>query len=173
MLQIKKRRVRSKSSKIKSKARRSLQNKKITRQSNKYVIDTSVAVNKSLGKLIAGGLKGTILVPNAVMAELENLANKGIEAGFIGLEQIAKIHKFSGVKLRFTGLRPTGHQIRYAKSGEIDAIVRETAFKNKAILITSDLVQAKSAQAYGAEVHFIKVPKVVKPKKRFSFFGRK
>jgi ATPase len=57
-------------------------------------------------------------------------------------------------------------QIKYAKSGEIDALIRETAIKNQAILITADLVQAKSSQAYGLRVLYIK-PKRKKRKKRF------
>ena len=73
-------------------------------------------------------------------------------------------------------------------SGKITAIVRfdddidknfhvyysEIARRNKAILITSDLVQAKTAQAYGLEVVFLK-PKIKEEKKKFwkRFWKRK
>jgi ATPase len=60
-------------------------------------------------------------------------------------------------------------QIKYAKSGEIDALIRDTARKNRAILITADLVQAKSSQAYGLQVIFLR-PKIIKKKKRFLFW---
>jgi len=117
------------------------------------------------------GLKGKLIVPNAVMAELENQANRGREEGFIGLEEITKLHKIPQIKLCFLGPRPNEHQIRFAKSGEIDSLIRETAMENKAVLITSDLVQAKTSQAYGLEVVFLRPP-IIKQKRRFFFWKR-
>jgi len=124
--------------------------------------------------LIKKGLRGRILIPNAVMAELESQANKGFETGFIGLEEIVKLHRLKKehkIEVFFEGLRPGEHQIKYAKHGEIDALIRESALKNKAILITSDLVQAKTAQAYGLEVIFLR-PKVKREKKGFFWFKK-
>lgn len=155
---------------IKQKARRNL-NSKFSVSYKNYVADTSSVISKFLTFLIRKGLKGKIIIPNAVMAELENLANKGQESGFQGLEEVAKLHKIKQIKLFFSGLRPNEHQIRFAKSGEIDALIRETARINKAVLITADLVQAKTAQAYGLEVLFLK-PKLNKKKKGFWFFKR-
>jgi len=111
------------------------------------------------------------------MAELENLANKGKEEGFVGLEEVAKLHSYKeqGIKVHFQGTRPNEMQIRYAKSGEIDALVRNIAKNNKAILITADLVQAKSAQAYGLQVIFLRPkykPQKVKKKGFLSFLKR-
>ena len=65
-----------------------------------------------------------------MMAELENLANKGREEGFIGLEEITDLHKQKGINLYFQGIRPKEMHIKYAKSGEIDALIREVAKKN-------------------------------------------
>lgn len=159
---------------IKQRARRSL-NKKFDKKQKNYVVDTSVIIQKFLPKLIEKGLSGKIIIPDAVIAELENLANKGSEVGFIGLEEIADLHhlkrryKFSII---FIGPRPDLKQIKFAKSGEIDALIRGIAFRNKATLITADLVQAKSAQAYGLSVIFLK-PRIIKKKKSlFSFFRR-
>ncbi|MCX6742175.1 MAG: PIN domain-containing protein [Candidatus Pacearchaeota archaeon] len=151
------------------------QKEKAIQQNKKYVVDTSVIAQKKLFRLFKDKLKGNLLIPNAVIAELENLANKGQEVGFFGLEEIAKLHKIKNrVKITFIGDRPTGHQIKYAKSGEIDALIRDLAFKEKATLITADKVQWKSAEAYGIPVFFIKT-KVIeeKKKKRFIFFKRK
>lgn len=152
---------------IKRKARRGLNNK-FGQNYRNYVVDTSSIINKFLPKLIRKGLKGKILIPNAVMAELENQANRGREEGFIGLEEITKLHKMKQIKIIFSGLRPNEHQIRFAKSGEIDALIRETARKNQAILITSDLVQAKTSQAYGLEVLYLKP--FFKKEKKFRFW---
>ena len=163
---------RTRSQKIKSKARKSLKGK-ITKTRKSYVVDTSAIINKFLPRLIRKGLKGRLIIPNAVMAELENLANKGREEGFIGLEEVSKLHKQKNLKIYFQGLRPNDMQIRYAKSGEIDALIRAVARKNRATLITADLVQAKSCQAYGIQVIFLR-PKILKPKKQKRFlFWRK
>ncbi len=161
--------------KIKDRARRNL-NRKIEKKEKNYVVDTSVIINKFMPKLIEKGVKGRIIIPNAVIAEMENLANKGNEAGFIGLEEVANLHKLKKkykLSISFTGPRPDIKHIKYAKSGEIDALIRGIAFKNKAVLITADLVQAKSAQAYGIKIIFLK-PRFVKKKKSWiSFFKRK
>jgi len=63
-------------------------------------------------------------------------------------------------------------QIRFAKSGEIDSVIRDVAILNNATLITADLVQAKTSQAYNISVIFLK-PKTVKEKKKFLFWKRK
>ena len=165
----------SRTQEIKSKARRNL-NGKVDKQKKNYVIDTSAIINKFLPRLFEKGLKGKLVVPNSVMAELENLANKGNEAGFIGLDQVANLHSLKKrykFKLEFKGPRPEMKHIRFAKSGEIDALIRDMAFKEKATLVTADLVQAKSAQAYGLDVIFIQ-PKIIheKKKKWFSFLKR-
>lgn len=156
----------TKTQQIKSRARKNL-NRKFDKKKKNYVVDTSAIINKFLSRLIEKGLKGKIMIPNAVIAELENLANKGNEAGFIGLEEVANLHKLKRkykIIVIFTGQRPDIKHIKYAKSGEIDALIRGLALKNKAILITADLVQAKSAQAYGLAVIFLK-PRFVKKKR--------
>lgn len=138
-----------------------------------YIVDTSVIAQKKLVRLFKTRLSGKIVIPNAVIAELENLANKGVDAGFNGLEEIAKLHKLKPtIRIQFLGQRPTDHQIRYAKSGEIDALIRSLAYKIRATLITSDIVQAKSALAYGIKVYFVRT-KRKKQKKWFFLFRRR
>ncbi len=141
----------------------------------KQVIDTSVIASKKLSFLIEKkGLRGKIIIPDAAVAELEHQANLGKESGFNGLDELAKLHKLKEkykLKIEFAPPRPTAHEIRYAKSGEIDALIRSLAFGRQATLITSDFVQAKSAAAYGVKVWFIRVRKK-QEKKRFPFFNR-
>jgi len=164
----------TRSQEIKNRARRSL-TKNFNKNKETYVVDTSAIINKFLPKLFEKGLNGKIIIPNAVMAELENLANKGNEAGFIGLDEIVNLHnlkKKHKIFIKFEGSRPDIKHIKFAKSGEIDALIRELAFKNKAILITADLVQAKSAQAYGLRVIFLRVKFIKKKKRWFSFFRK-
>ncbi len=164
----------SRTQRIKQRARRSL-NGKIDKKQKNYVVDTSVIINRFMPRLIEKGLSGKIIIPDAAIAELENLANKGNEVGFTGLEEIAKLHHLKRkykILIVFIGPRPDLKQIKFAKSGEIDALIRGIAFKNKATLITADLVQAKSAQAYGLSVIFLK-PRIIKKKKSFFSFFRK
>lgn len=163
------------SQRVKIKARKTL-NRNFEKRKKIYVVDTSAIINKFLPKLFEKGLKGKIIIPDAVIAELENLANKGKEAGFVGLEEIASFHKIKKkhkLKIIFMGPRPDERQIRYARAGEIDALIRNIATKNNAILITADLVQAKSAQAYGLEVLFLRPPQIIEKKKRFFSFLRR
>lgn len=123
----------------------------------KYVTDTSVLIEKLVSDLITKNeIKGTILIPHAVIAELESQANRGLEIGFLGLEEIQEIRKLKkpGVTIEFIGDRPTDQQIKYAKSGEIDACIRELAKKHDATLITADKVQTESAKAFGIDVKY-------------------
>jgi len=138
----------------------------------RFLADTSAIINRKLTSLAKKGLRGEIMIPNAAIAELENLANRGQSVGFDGLEEIAKLHHFKGIGLKFVGSRPTEHHIKYAKSGEIDALIRSLAYENKAVLITADVVQAKSAEAYGLKVLFVKT-RMQKPKGRFFFFRKR
>ena len=157
----------SETQRIKRKARRNL-NRKIDGKKKNYVMDTSAIINRFIPRLLEKGLRGRLIIPNSVMAELENLANKGNEAGFTGLDQVANLHKLKkrfDITIEFKGPRPEIKHIRFAKSGEIDALIRDLAFQNKARLVTADLVQAKSAQAYGIHVIFIK-PKIIPEKKK-------
>ncbi|MBT4397403.1 Flp pilus assembly complex ATPase component TadA [archaeon] len=121
----------------------------------KYVPDTSVIIEKALTRLIKEKkIKGTILIPKAVISELENQANTGRETGLIGLEELQALQKIGNVE--FIGDRPNLSQIKYAKrGGEIDAMIKDLAQEHQATLITADLVQAESAKAVGVTVMFL------------------
>jgi ATPase len=124
----------------------------------KYVVDTSVIVEKVVSDLLnKNQIEGTILVPHAVIAELENQANKGLEIGFLGLEELQKLRESDVIKIEFIGNRPNEKEIKFAKSGEIDALIREIAYREDAILITADKVQAESAKAFGVKVKYIEL----------------
>ena len=124
-----------------------------------YVTDTSVIIEGIVSKEVKEKkLEGVIIIPNAVVAELEAQANKRKETGFLGLDELKKLQNLKKEKeigLKFLGPRPTADQIRFAKSGEIDALVRQIAYDESATLITADIVQAESAKAYGLNVYFI------------------
>lgn len=138
-----------------------------------YVPDTSSIIEGVVRKLLEEGkIKGKIAMPHAVIAELEHQANFGKKIGLVGLEEIQKIRALcekQKVMFEFAGERPTEFQIKRAKSGEIDALIRRIAVDLNAVLITSDLVQSESAKAYGIEVLHIE-KKVVEKIELEKFF---
>ena len=127
----------------------------------KIVPDTSVIVDGRITKLVMSkdyhGCE--VIVPKAVISELENQANKGRETGFNGLGELKHLQKLctdGKIKLSYVGRRPTSDEISLAKGGEIDAMIRDTAGDNGAILITSDRVQREVAEAQGLEAIYLK-----------------
>lgn len=132
-----------------------------------YVVDTSVVIEKAISKFIKEGkIKGKILIPRAVAAELENQANKGMEIGFLGLEELQELQqlKSAEIEVEFVGDRPNLGQIIHAKrGGEVDSLIKDIAYSEGATLITADKVQAESAKAFGIEVMFIEL-KITKAK---------
>jgi ATPase len=108
----------------------------------------------------AGEYKGaTIIVPEAVIAELEAQANNGREIGFSGLnelQQLSKMAEEKTIELKFSGIRPSLEQVKLASGGEIDAMIRSIAIENSARFITSDFVQAEVARAKGLDVIYLK-----------------
>ncbi len=124
-----------------------------------YVVDTSVVIEKAVSSYIkAKKIAGKIIVPRAVIAELEHQANTGQDIGFLGLEELQtlqKLSKESKTEIAFLGDRPSLFHIENAKTGgEIDALIRDIAYNEGAVLFTADRVQSEAAKALGIEVLF-------------------
>src|SRR5574338_1189765 len=127
----------------------------------KIVVDTSIIIDGEIGKLVdSGGLENCeIIIPVAVLDELQSQASQGKEYGFVGLEEIKKIRQLSekhNVVLRFEGERPSMDDIKLARHGRIDAIIKDIAKKNDATFYTADYVQALVAQAEGVKTKYSK-----------------
>ena len=125
------------------------------------VPDTSVLIDGRITSMIkAGEYKGsTIIVPEAVIAELEAQANNGREIGFSGLNELQQLSRMAEertIELKFSGVRPSLEQVKLASGGEIDAMIRNIAIENSARFITSDFVQAEVARAKGLDVIYLK-----------------
>ncbi len=124
-----------------------------------YVADTSIIIEKKVSELIQKGeITGKLVIPIAVIAELEHQANFNQAEGFLGLEEIKTIQgmaKEGKIKFEFHGARPTVERIKGARVGEMDDLIRETAVKLKATLITGDRVQATVAEALGVKTILI------------------
>ena len=127
----------------------------------RLVPDTSVVVDGRITRLVdSGDHEGAeIVVPNAVVAELEAQANRGHESGLAGLDELARLQDLSKagrVTIRFVGPRPSLEAIELAKTGGIDAMIREVAQREDAMLLTSDRVMAAVAGATGIEYQYIR-----------------
>jgi len=126
----------------------------------KIVVDTSIIINGQIIRQIESGqIKDSeIIIPIAVLDELQSQASQKREQGFVGLVEIKKLKEFEkeGISIRFDGVRPSLDEIRLADRGRIDAIIKDVAKQNNAVLYTSDNVQALVAQAEGIEVNYIK-----------------
>ncbi|MDK2891095.1 MAG: ATPase [Methanoculleus sp.] len=127
----------------------------------KIVPDTSVVIDGRITSLIkTGEYKGaTIIIPEAVVAELEAQANQGREIGFSGLNELQELFRMSEenvIELRFSGERPSLDQVKLSSGGEIDALIRNVAIDHDARFITSDLVQAEVAKAKGLDVTYLR-----------------
>lgn len=114
-----------------------------------------------------------IIVPEAVVCELEHQANAGRIEGQKGLNELQKLQKLQDegeVTISFKGKRPTNYDIKYAKNGEIDSIIRDLAHSEFGTLITNDKVQAETAKAQGIAVKYIEQKYTNKPLSIEKFF---
>lgn len=123
--------------------------------------DTSVVIDGRITNLIHTGeyTGAQIIIPEAVVAELEAQANQGREIGFSGLtelQELCKLAEEGTISIEFVGERPTLEQVKLASGGEIDAIIRRVAIENDARFITSDVVQSEVAKAKGLDVIYLK-----------------
>lgn len=128
---------------------------------SKIVADTSVIINGQLiNQIESGSIRNLeIIIPQAVLDELQSQASSKKEQGFIGLEKIQKLQELSGnfgLNIVLKGSHLSTDDIKLAKSGRIDALIADMAKQNDAILYTSDNVQHLVAQAEGIESVFLK-----------------
>lgn len=126
----------------------------------KLVPDTSIIIDGNVPSVIEKGelTDVEIVIPYAVLDELQAQASKGREPGFVGLEEIKKLRVFCegrGIKLTFLGERPGYNDIMLARSGRLDALITDVARTENGILLTADYVQALVAEAAGVQVRHI------------------
>jgi ATPase len=125
------------------------------------VPDTSVVIDGRISaKVRSGELAGKrIVIPEAVVAELEAQANHGRDTGIKGLEELRRLSemaKTGKIELEYVGIRPNLDQIKLAGGGEIDAMIRDVALELGASFMTSDGVQFKVAEAMGLKVEYMR-----------------
>ena len=121
----------------------------------KIVPDTSILVDGKLSELAKKGeIEGKVIFPEFVVDELENQANRGLEIGYRGIEEIKNVRQLGerkGFEVVFKGRKPTAEEIEMADAGRIDALIRDLAEELGATLYTADAVQARMASAKGID----------------------
>jgi ATPase len=132
----------------------------------RFVLDTSIIIDGKIPDLLNKERPQEILVPYVVLDELQAQASKGRDEGFVGLDELKIIRKIcekQGIKLSFVGERPDIEDIKLAGSGRLDALIRDAAKEDSAVLVTADYVQALVGEAEGVKTKYI--PKKVKRRK--------
>ncbi len=126
----------------------------------KLVPDTSVVID---GRVSAGVESGeyadaTVIVPEAVVGEIEAQANSGRSTGWDGLSELQRLADLADdgdIDLQYVGDRATEEDIKRAAAGAIDAIIRDVAVEHDATFVTSDIVQSEVAKAKGLDVQYL------------------
>lgn len=126
---------------------------------HRVVPDTSVIINGTITQLVEKGEldNSELVIPVAVIDELQAQASQKREPGFIGLNELKKVRASAeqhGLRIRFSGERPSLDDIRLARKGRIDALIREVARKEGGALYTADYVQALVAETEGVVVRY-------------------
>ncbi len=134
------------------------------------VPDTSVIIDGRITRMVKKKeyRKSKVLVPEAVVAELENQANKGKESGYKGLRELYLLRKLSEaekIHLEFVGKRPKRFDFK-----DIDEIIRSTADKVGGVLVTSDRVQSEVAKSKGIKVIYLRQRRVKKKLRLLEYF---
>ena len=126
----------------------------------KVLLDTSAIIDGEFTRILERTKSPdySIIIPVAVLDELQSQASTNKEYGFIGLNEIRKIRRLCkslNIELKFLGERPSVDDISLATRGRIDAIINELALIEEATLVTADHVQSLVAEAYGIQTWHI------------------
>jgi len=114
--------------------------------SKKFVLDTSIIIDGEITRMLElGRIKSgsEVIIPLAVLDELQSQASVNKEHGFVGLEEVKRIRDLclkNEILLSFVGERPDLEDIKLAKRGRIDAMIKDVALNENATLVTADFV---------------------------------
>lgn len=126
---------------------------------NIIVPDTSVVIEGYISRSLARRKDVELVIPYAVLDELQAQASKGRELGWIGLNELTRVRRIcekNGISMRFVGGRPKLEDVRLATSGRIDSLIIEAAKEVGGTLYTADQIQSRVAQIQGVPAKLIK-----------------
>lgn len=125
------------------------------------VPDTSILIDGKMSELASEGeIDSRVVIPEFVVDELENQANRGLETGYTGIDEIENLRELGeekGFEVVFEGRKPTEEEIELASNGRIDALIRDIAEERGATLYTADVVQGRIAEAKGIDVELFEM----------------
>lgn len=105
-------------------------------------MDKSALISGAASRLISEGkIAGRIVLHRAIIENIESRARNGDETGLNALRSLAEASKGANCKIEFAGVQ--------SQSSDIRVDVRELAYMMGAVLITSDLLQAKISESIG------------------------
>ena len=137
-----------------------------------YVPDTSVIIDGRFTAFVSEKTGSRVILSEAMISEVEHQANEGRSIGFAALQELKNLRAMEqngSIYIDIQGRRPADWQIRRAKSGEIDEIIRMVAAENDAILVTGDQIQRDISLIKGIRVQYLKPPEK-EPKNIEEFF---
>ena len=102
----------------------------------KVVLDTSVIINGQITEYVeSGNLRNCqLIIPQAVVDELQSQAAQKKEQGFVGLKEIQTLKNMSknfGLEISIEGTHPSLEDIQLAGKGKIDSIINRTEEKTE------------------------------------------
>ena len=115
--------------------------------------DTSVIIDGRFRRFLSEKKIDTILLDEAVIAEIEHQAGIGKTSGESGLEELKKIKELSrkkNIEIEYVGERPPLSRLK-----DIDDIIRSSAYDNNAVLVTGDMIQKTIAEIKSIPVEYI------------------
>ena len=127
---------------------------------DRYVIDSSVIVDGRLTEEVRAAAldQTTLIIPEAVLAELEHQASRGQEIGYTGLNELQSLQELAkkhALELRYAGERPQPDANGQIKSNAVNHFVWHLAETEQATLMTSDRLQSLVAKAKGIALRFL------------------
>ncbi|MBD3156084.1 MAG: ATPase, partial [Candidatus Aenigmarchaeota archaeon] len=140
----------------------------------KIVCDSSIIIDGKITEMLENdGFEDLeeIIIPNAALDELQAQASRGRNEGYVGLEELKKIRflcEEKKINLRFTGERPTLEEIKLARGGRLDALIRDAAKFENATLLTADYVQSLVGEVEGVKTEYMP-PVEEEEKKEMTF----
>ncbi|MEM1758024.1 MAG: PINc/VapC family ATPase [Acidilobaceae archaeon] len=120
-----------------------------------YVVDLDSILDGSVRSIIEKSIvKGKILVHKAIIDYFSLEASSGRTLGFTGLEELKKILDYNGQYVEISVVDEERRPYKDLDRSTVKSIIRDYAWKIGGILITSDKVQAATAQALGIRTLF-------------------
>ncbi len=129
-----------------------------------FVPDTSVIVDGRFSAFMEENRDAVVILTEAMLAEVEHQANEGRSLGFAAIEELKKLRKMADeglLTIEFYGRRPSEWQIKGAREGEIDDLIRSAALENDAQLVTGDQTQRDISLIKGIKTIYLEHPKKI------------